>query len=92
MAEKKIVWLENGLSIGNGASSLGLNRKCMDIGYHAFCLEKIRNNPIRPFSTHTIFFPAITLIRNQRVRDMLSFYDCTILLQNFRKQLVNNLS
>ena len=37
-------------------------------GYLAFCFKKIRNNlSFRSFSTHTIFFPAITLIWNQRV-------------------------
>ena len=31
MAGKKIVWVENGLNIGNRASGLGLNIKDMDV-------------------------------------------------------------
>ena len=36
MTGKKIVWVENGLNIGNRASGLGLNIKDMDVLLSAF--------------------------------------------------------
>ena len=65
MAGKKLLWVENGLNIGNRASGLDRNLKDMDVLLSAL---KNGNNPIlRPFSTHSNFFPAIAIFWNQRV-------------------------
>lgn len=82
---KKMTRMENGPNIRNRASSIG-----SQYGYLAFGLNKFRNcNPIlRPFSSHIIFFPIVSLFWNQRVTIRQCFMQLVLVFNKNKKSAI----